>query len=217
MLRVSSLLAALVGLLAAPAHAVPVLDVLSGTDGNYSFSWVHDSTSGNDGQGGTRVGAVDLGAGGGTWVVAAGIGTLDIELTVDVGGSVSTYDATGSFDVAGLSEFATQADVMVGSLAFTLTAGLDDAAVDGVTFYFENRNYGTASSPPNGLAGDVLTLWGASRFTGSGVLGQPLDLVAGGRGLDLRVQFAPPIPEPSARPLYLAGLALVGIGALRRR
>lgn len=207
--------------LAGPAGAVPVVAVLDGTDGNFQFSVVHTSTSGDDGQSGTILGDVGLGAAGGDWTVVGDVGTLDIELTVDVGGSVSTYDAIGDFSISALTEFSTQADVMLGSLAFTLTAGADDAGIDGLTFYFENRNYSNASDPPNGLqidpvGGDVLTLWGATEFTGRGVLGQSLDLVAGGRGIDLRIQTAP-IPEPGSRPLYAAGLLIVALGAARLR
>lgn len=217
MLRASAFLAFLTFSLAGPAGAVPVVDVLQGSDGNFQFSWVHDSSAGGDGQGGNLLGSVELGAGGGTWEEVAGIATLEIELVVDVGGDLSTYDATGSFDVAALSELATQADVLAGSLSLTMTSGLDEADIDGVTFYFENRNYGNATLRPNSLSGDVVTLWGATLFTGTPVLGQPFDLVPGGRGIDLRIQLGPPIPEPSARPLYLAGLAVVGLGSLRLR
>jgi len=215
-------LAAAGSLVAPSARALPVTAVLDGTDGNFQFSVVHTSTGGNDGQSGTILGDVGLGGAGGEWTDAGGIATLDIELTVDVGGSVSVYDAVGQFDVAALTEFSTQTDVMIGSLAFALTSGADDGALDGLTFYFENRNYSNAGDPPNGLVtagsgASYLTLWGASEFTGSGAIGEPLDLVAGGRGIDLRLEIAPPIPEPGARPLYLAGLAIVGIGPARLR
>jgi hypothetical protein len=200
-------------LAAAPASAVPVVDVLSGTDATFTFSVVHDSNSGGDGQIGNVIGQVTLGPAGGTWTIVGPIGTLDLELVIDVAGSDSTYDVLGDFDVPGLSEFVTQANVMVGSLSFTLTSGADDAAMDGVTIYFENRNYSSAINPPNGLQGDLLTVWGASNFTGSGVLGEALDLFAGGRGLDIRVQ----VPEPSASALCLAGLALAGLRFRRRQ
>jgi hypothetical protein len=203
--------------LASPAGAVPIADVLSGTDGNFLFSVVHTSTSGSDGQSGSVLGDVSLSAGGGSWVVAAGTGFLDVELDVDVAGSVSTYQAKGSFDLAALADDGTQADTLLGFLAFDLLAGADDAAIDGLTFYFEDRNYSNASLRPNGLDGDLLTLWGATEFTGTPTLGSGFDLVPGGRGIDLRVQLAPPIPEPSARPLYVAGLAVVAFGALRLR
>lgn len=206
---------------ATPAQAVPVTAVLGGTDGNFTFSVVHTSTGGSDGQSGSILGDVGLGGAGGDWTVVGDLGTLDIELTVEVGGNVSTYDAIGDFSISALTEFGAQADVMLGSLAFALTAGGDEAAIDGLTFYFENRNYSSAGDPPNGLdldpTGDVLTLWGSSVFSGSGVIGEPLDLASGGRGIDLRLKMAPPIPEPSAKPLYLAGVAIVGLGASRLR
>jgi hypothetical protein len=210
-----------VALLASPASAVPVEAVLAGTDGNFTYSVVHTSTAGSDGQSGTILGTVGLGGAGGDWTVVGDVATLDIQLVVDVGGSLSTYDAIGDFSVSALTEFGTQADVMLGSLAFTLAAGGDEAGIDGLTFYFENRNYSSAGDPPNGLeldpAGDVLTLWGATEFTGSGVIGESLDLVAGGRGIDLRIEMGPAIPEPSARPLYLAGLVVVALGGARLR
>lgn len=217
-----SLLALVLVAQAGPARAVPVDAVLDGHDGNFTFSVVHTSTGGSDGQSGSILGDVGLGGAGGDWTVVGDIATLDVELTVDVGGNVSTYDAIGDFSVSALTEFATQADVMLGSLAFSLTGGSDEAAIDGLVFYFENRNYSSASDPPNGLeldpTGDVLTFWGSSVIaSGRGVIGQPLDLAPGGRGIDLRLRMAPPIPEPGARPLYLAGLAIVGLGATRLR
>ena len=212
-------LAAVLAFAARPASAVPVTAVLAGNDGNFGFSVVHSSSGGSDGQAGTILGDVLLGGAGGDWSVLGDLGTLDVELLVDVGGSVSSYDALGGFSVSALGEFASQADVMLGSLAFSLTSGADEVGIDGLTFYFENRNYSSAGDPPNGIqldpSGDVLTLWGATQFTGSGVIGEGLDLVAGGRGLDLRIKIAPPIPEPSARPLFVAGLLVVGAGATR--
>ena len=216
-----AVLATAVSLFAQSAQAVPVDAVLSGSDANFSFSVIHTSTGGSDGQSGSILGGIDLGRSGGDWTVVGDIGTLDIELTVDVGGNVSTYDAFGTFSVAALTEFTTQADVMLGSLAFALTSGADESAIDGLTFYFENRNYSGAADPPNGLsldpAGDLLSIWGTTEFTGTATIGESLDLVAGGRGIDLRLRMAPPIPEPSGRPLYLAGLAIAGLGAARGR
>jgi len=202
---------------ASTAEAAPIVAVLSGVDNNFQYSYVHTSTSGSDGQGGTIIGSVGLGAAGGDWTVVAGIATLDIQLTVDVGGSISVYDALGQFDVAMLTETATNADVLLGYFGMTLVSGADDAAIDGLTFYFENRNYGNAVERPNGMVGDEITLWGASLYTGTPVIGAAFDLVPGGRGIDLRLQVGPAIPEPGARPLYLTGLAVVGLGATRLR
>ncbi|MBW2445054.1 MAG: hypothetical protein JRG83_03925, partial [Deltaproteobacteria bacterium] len=95
---------------------------------------------------------------------------------------------------------------------------------------FENRdNYSGAGLPPNSLSGVFLTLWGSTNpntdfaaFDGTAdTFGEAFDLAAdptgGARGIDLRLELSAPIPEPSARPLYLAGLAIVGFGATRLR
>ncbi|NNL65508.1 MAG: hypothetical protein HKP30_04640 [Myxococcales bacterium] len=204
-------------MLAAPAKAVPIADVLAGTDGNFLFSVVHTSTGGSDGQSGTVLGDVSLSAAGGSFNQGVTQAFFDAELDVDIGGSISTYQAKGAFDLAGLLDFSAQSDVLLGYLDFTLLAGADDAGIADLTFYFEDRNYSTATNPPNGLSGDLLTLWGATEFNGTPTIGAPFDLVAGGRGIDLRVKLAPPIPEPGSRPLYLAGLAIVALGAARMR
>ncbi len=217
--RTLSLLSALaVGLLlGATAQAAPIADVLSGTDGNFRFSVVHTSTGCSDGQCGSILGEVSLGAGGGNWLSDGTNAFLDLELDVNVGGSISTYNAKGAFSETALTDFGTQADVLLGSLDVTLLSGADDAGLDGLTFLFEDRNYSTAANPPNGLTGNMLTLWGATAYTGTPTLGSALDLVPGGIGIDLRVEIGPPIPEPSAKPLFLAGIAVVAFGASRMR
>lgn len=215
--------AALFLLLAVPAQALPVpapvTGVLQGSDGNFSFSVIHTSSAGSDGQSGSVLDTVTLGAGGGQWVESGALASLDIQLDIGAG----TYDVSGMFDLPALADLLEDPNTMLGSLTFQLVAGADTHGLDGLTFYFEDNHYSSASLKPNSIqpagSGQVLNLWGATQVAGSPsfVLGEALDLEPGGTGIDLRVGIGPAIPEPSARPLFMAGLAVVALGALRRR
>jgi hypothetical protein len=209
MVRASALLVALI-LCAGPAAATPVLEVLSGSDGNFSYSWIHTSTGGSDGQSGSLLDAIGLGGAGGD-ITVSGAGTLldvDVELAIGTG----TYDAIGQFDLAGLLDDTTQADVLLGTLTLSHVAGT--AEYDGLKFYFEDRNYSSASLKPNSLNGDTLSLWGATAFTSPVTdpgIGDALDLNSGGTGIDLRMRFGgSPVPEPSAAAVFAIGLAVMG-------
>jgi len=204
-------------LAAAPAFAVSIDGVLAGTDGNFQFSVVHTSSSGSDGQMGTVLADVGLGDGGGTALQAGSL--LQIDLELDIAGSI--YDASGSFELAGLLDDTNQADILLGHLGLTLDSGDDDLELDGATFYFEDRNYSSASMPPNSLDGVFLSLWGATDFeipvAGTPVIGEAFDLVAGGTGIDLRLELANPIPEGDAMGLFAAGVLVVGASTWARR
>ena len=59
--------------LAGSSRAAPIIEVLDGSDGNFTFSVVHTSTGGSDGQSGSILGNIDLGGAGGDWTVVGGI------------------------------------------------------------------------------------------------------------------------------------------------
>ena len=216
----------------APASAVSIDDVLSGTDVNFLFSVVHSASGGSDGQSGTIEGYLDMGAPGGTATVnGAALEIRDLELTLantSGGAVVATYDVSGDFDLARLLDTSANSDALLGWLDFSLSGGDDtNFGVDGRRFYFEDRNYSSALLRPNSLSGVFLTLWGSSNVNpavGDGTpdtFGEAFDLLADSsgraRGIDLRLELSAPIPEPTARPLFLAGLAVVALGAARLR
>ena len=235
--RHSALAIALGLVFSAPASAVGIDAVLSGLDVNFRFSVIHTASSGYDGQSGSIEGYLDMGAPGGTATVngpALDVSGLTLTLANTSGGAVvASYDVSGSFDLAGLLDTSSDTNTLLGWLDFSLASlpGTDaNFGLDGRRFYFENRdNYSGAGLPPNSLSGVFLTLWGSTNinagfagFDGTAdTFGEAFDLAAdptgGARGIDLRLELSAPIPEPSARPLYLAGLAIVGFGAMRLR
>lgn len=206
LIRVALALAAL--LFASPALAVPVQDVLNGTDGNFSFSLVHSSTGCSDGQCGSPLDGITLGGAGGSASVSGGQFLLDVQL--NIGGEL--HQATGAFDFAGLLDNSAQTNLLLGSL--TLTGGQYAG-----TYFFKDRNYSSAALKPNSYdqASNTLSLWGTTNVSNPNAkIGEAIELSPGGTGIDLRVQLSSnPIPEPGAVALYLAGLGIVG-GAVRR-
>lgn len=196
---------------AAPALSVPITDILSGSDSNFSYSLIHTSSAGSDGQSGTILAGISLGANGGSITTAGGQLLIDAELVIDG----TTYQAVGAFDLAGLLDDSVQADIMLGSL--TLTGG----TYAGV-YFFEDRSYSSASLKPNSFdqATGILSLWGSTNVSDPNAkIGAPIDLFAAstGYGIDLRIEASSdPIPEPTSVALYLVGLAVVG-GAIRKR
>ena len=130
MIRIAVVATALL-VCAASASAIPVIDVLTGSDGNFSFSVVHSSTGGSDGQSGAILDSISLGGAGGDVSISGS--TLLVELEVAIG--TGTYDASGVFDLAGLQDDSAQLDILLGTLVLTNTAGT--AEYDGLKFYFE--------------------------------------------------------------------------------
>jgi len=198
---------------AGSASAAPIVAVLSGSDGNFSFSVTHTSSAGSDGQMGTVLDSITLGGAGGSATASAGLLNLQVELRI---GGVD-YDATGVFDLAGLLDDSVQEDILLGSLSLAGAGG----TYNGMTFYFEDRNYSSATLKPNSLDGVFLSLWGATDFTlasANPAIGDRLDLVAGGTGIDLRFELANPIPEAHGIGVFAAGILVACAGSwLRRR
>jgi len=206
------LLLALVMLLGAgPASAASIVSVLSGSDGNFNFSVTHTSSAGDDGQMGTVLDSITLGGAGGSATASAGL--LNLQVQLHIGGV--DYDATGVFDLAGLLDDSAQEDILLGSLSLAGAGGYD-----GMTFYFEDRNYSSATLKPNSLDGVFLSLWGATDFTlasASPAIGDSLDLVAGGTGIDLRFELANPIPEAHGIGVFAAGILVACAGSWMHR
>ena len=198
------LIAALLSI-ASPGFSASITSILSGTDNNFGFSVVHSSDAGSDGQAGTILDSVSLGSNGGTVTVGGGLMLINAEL--DIG--TQSYQAVGSFDLAGLLDNSVQADVLLGSLTLTSASGPYDG-----TYYFEDRNYSNAVLKPNSfdVGSLTLSLWGATNASDPNAkIGDALDLSPGGLGIDLRVQLSSnPIPEPGSVALYLVGLGIVG-------
>jgi len=199
---------------ATPAAATPVLDVLSGSDGNFGFSVVHTSTGCSDGQCGTVLDSVGLGGAGGSLTASGGGTLLDLNVQLVIGSG--TYDASGVFDLAGLLDNSAQLDKLLGTLELTHVAGTNEYG--GLKFLFEDRNYSSAVLKPNSLNGDTLSLWGATAYNGPAdpAIGDSLDLIPGGTGIDLRLKLANPVPEPQGAAVFAMGMAVVG-SFLRRR
>ena len=214
------LLVGVILLFASSASAIPVVDVLTGSDGNFSFSVVHNSSGGNDGQSGTVLDSISLGGAGGSATVTGAGTLLDLDVELVIGGG--TYNAAGLFDLAGLLDDVLQQDVLLGTLELTYVSGADNS-YDGLKFYLEDRNYSSATLKPNSLQGEFLSLWGATDFnpTFPGTpadpqIGDPLDLISGGTGIDLRLELAHPIPEPQAAMVFLTGLLTIQMMRVRR-
>lgn len=216
---------ALVALTAA-ASASPIVEIGTGTDVNFTFSVVHSSSGGFDGQSGTilydvfldtdnvpstyDVGVPDAASPSGL----ADIASLFVDIVRRSDSEVETFKIDGKFDSVDLADGLFDANTLVGYLDFTALAdgdGVDFTDLDGETFYFEDRTYSSAVLPPNTRIGDTVTLWGATVFSGPKTLGAAGDLSPGGRGIDLRIE----LPEPAS--LALLGAAVAAGALLRRR
>ena len=214
-IREIALLASLTAF-ASTAAADPITDVLSGSDNNFTFSVIHTSSSGSDGQSGSITHDVSLNTSlalPNDWDATP---HFHLDLTARSGGAVSIYHVAGAFDLTDLSDGVYSGNQLVGYLTFNVLSG--DDFLDGETFYFEDNTYSSAVNKPNSQSGNLVTLWGATNYDhnlGTPVIGNEIDLMAGGAGIDLRLQLADPVPEPGTFALF--GLAGLGFAVYRRR
>lgn len=203
------LVTAFISLFGANSQANIISEVLSGTDNGFGFSSLHHATR-NNSMSGANFSSVSLDTNFTSFFHLddhSGNNNFELHLILD--------DQNNSLlTLSGILDFR----VPVGELIGEITAVFSDQNVhtDTVFKFVQGtaRVGGNAVPKPNGVDGDLLSLWGANSTADpiAGSIG--FDSSTADLGIDLVVRWVD-VPAPASIVLLAAGLA--GLGFARRK
>ena len=141
------------------------------------------------------------------------IGDFDLEISFDPNVlSLQSYALGGLLGDVGLFEAGDYSRVQSGKIQLTEVSFLSTATLNAMqpsSFKLATMNFiATTATPPGGSSVSITRLWALGLATGQGL---PIDPVT------LSNAIITVVPEPSTYALMLAGLALLGATARRRR
>ncbi len=196
-------------------HANTIIEVLSGSDNNFGYSGLHHATS-NGSMSGANYSSVSLNADNTSFFHENDFSNGDnfvLHLNLDdFGGSLLTLSGVLDFTVA------------EGDLIGTIDADFADDINHTDTFFKfvkGSANVGGGDVPvPNGIGGDLMSLWGANSTVDHLPNSIGFDPNTATLGIDLVLRWddsTPPneVSEPAS--LVLFALGLFGLGAARLR